>query len=289
MLDMKKIKCVICKYISQKFFSYNDYYGNQATLLKCINCGHGFHEKKYSQAQFDRMYAEQYSKNYLDYQRSIVKKRKVQYKYDIDWLLHSEEKIRGKKLKVLDLGCSSGDYLETMPKNWKKFGYEVNDTYVQHIAQKKHNIITFQSLKKPIKEKFNLITMRGVIEHIQDHKDLLNFLERNLLKNGLLYISSSPDFSSICAIQYKQLWNQMKCPEHIHHFTFSSLSILLSRVGLVPKHMNHNYINTPYSNWKQDKITYIKNISRLNKKIKVTHTEHAFLGNMIQVIYEKVI
>jgi len=283
------MKCKICNETSYKFFTYNDYYENKTILFKCINCGHGFHNKKYTQAQFDKMYAEAYSKNYLEYSRSIVKKRKIQYQNDINYLLNQEIKIKEKNLKVLDLGCSSGDYLDTMPDKWEKYGYEVNKTYIEYLAKEKPNITTFQSLKKPIKHKFNLITMRGVIEHIQKHEELILYLKKYLHKGGFLYISSSPDFSSICAIQYKQRWNQMRCPEHIHHFTYASLSILLAKAGLVPKYVNHDYIKTPYSNWNKDKMSYIENASRINKKKYPISTSHAFLGNMIQVIFEKVI
>ena len=42
-----------------------------------------------------------------------------------------------------------------------------------------------------------------------------------LKKNGYLYVSATPDFSSIGASMYKSHWNQTACPQHIHQFLWS--------------------------------------------------------------------
>ena len=85
-----------------------------------------------------------------------------------------------------------------------------------------------------------MITLRGVIEHMQDHQPLIDLLARALRPQGLLFISATPDFSSPCAALYREQWNQIACPEHIHQFTPASLSYLLARAGLVLRALHHH-------------------------------------------------
>ena len=127
-----------------------------------------------------------------------------------------------------------------MPADWAKVGYEVNRCHIEHIKLNKPYIKIFDDVSK-IQGKFDLVTMRGVIEHIQDHNEILDFLSKKITQGGGLFISATPDFSSFPASFYKEGWNQAKCPEHIHQFTSTSLTYLLFRAGLFLKHLDYQW------------------------------------------------
>ena len=238
--------------------------------MKCINCGHGSYRNVFSKPHFDEIYGAEYAKDYLD-ATETHNQRLGQYVLDLILL----KELLSEKIKVLDFGCSSGEYLDAMPDAWDKSGYEVNSKQVSDI-----------------KECFDLITLRGVIEHIPKFSIFSELISKQLKVGGILYISATPDFSSPCAVEYKSHWGQIHYPSHIHQFTPASLQILLSTSGLVMKGLYHPYMGTPYENWKNDSAHYLKNsgIKPFTNLIsnEVKSYIHPFPGNMMSVIFEKV-
>jgi 2-polyprenyl-3-methyl-5-hydroxy-6-metoxy-1,4-benzoquinol methylase len=253
-------------------------------LHKCINCGHGFHDHQYTAAQFDEIYRADYAADYLMKEKALYQQRQTQYGLDISLLLSIRQ---FSEVRVLDYGCSSGGYLDAMPNHWHKSGFEVNPFHIQHIRENKSHIEVFEKTEN-IQGKFDLITMRGVIEHIPDHTDLISFLKKHLAPNGSVYITATPDFSSVCSTLYKAQWNQVICPEHIHQFSATSLAVLLARSGLVLRSLNHPYIDTPYARWDEDKSQFLSNFNTIaSSSTSGLQTSHAFAGNMISALYEK--
>lgn len=282
---MKKLTCTICKSASYPIFEYKDFFGELVSLFKCINCGHGSHDRQYTEAQFSQIYRADYAADYLVKENALYQQRQVQYALDVELLMESRKKSG--PLRVLDYGCSSGGYLEAMPSEWDKYGFEVNPHHINYIRENKINITMFDNVAA-IDRQFDLITMRGVIEHIPDHTELITFLGQHLTSDGEVFITATPDFSSVCATVYKGKWNQVVCPEHIHQFSSTSLSILLARAGLVLRSLNHPYIGTPYAEWNKDKFCFADNFLMLHKDPNADIAPiHAFAGNMISALYEK--
>ena len=124
--------------------------------------------------------------------------------------------------------------------------------------------------------------MRGVIEHIQVLDKVVKNICNKIKKRGGLFITATPNFESICSILYKEQWNQVKAPEHIHHFTSASLAILFMKHGLVLKNYEFQYIDTPYQKWDMDKKIFLDNTKKIKK------LSHAFPGNMITAYFEKI-
>jgi 2-polyprenyl-3-methyl-5-hydroxy-6-metoxy-1,4-benzoquinol methylase len=212
-------------------------------------------------------------------------RRSDQYGLDVQYLVRFF--VAPSETKVLDYGCSGGGYLDSMPQNWRKFGYEVNPTYLEYLPKNKPHIHVYKSLSE-IDELFNLITMRGVIEHIQQHDNVIELISKRLVDGGGLFISATPDFSSVCACLYKEKWNQILCPAHIHQFTISSLALLMARAGLVLRHLSHPYSETPYALWEKDSKAFLSNSAEKHDHCFPSGTQHAFPGNMMTAFFEKV-
>ena len=69
----------------------------------------------------------------------------------------------------------------------KKIGYDFNkdarvDTSVRRV-----------SIKEVFQEKYDLIIMRGVIEHIPNFEEIIKKLSKCVNKNGLFYITATPN------------------------------------------------------------------------------------------------
>lgn len=284
-LDMFSFhKCPICRGKTSGFFKHRDLFSGTIKIYKCRDCGHGSYQKKFSSQQFNSIYQVEYAQDYLDMSEPH-ELRKVQYKLDLELL----GKLIDGDLNVLDIGCSSGGFLDAMPGNWTKNGQEVNPELIKHLTLARPEYKVFRELSE-IRGEFDLITMRGVIEHIEEHSALISFLSGHLKPSGHLYICATPDFTSPAAIIYKQHWGQIVTPEHIHQFTPASLQILLSQAKLVLKELHHPYLGTPYENWGKDKRFFLENLEIEKSALisSVNQFTHAFPGNMMSVIFEKV-
>ncbi|MBI2770092.1 MAG: class I SAM-dependent methyltransferase [Burkholderiales bacterium] len=281
---MTSLTCPICAAPSYPFETYTDFFGNPVSLHKCINCGHGSHDRQYTAEQFSEMYRADYAADYLVKEKALYQQRQVQYALDVGLLLASRQ---FGDVRVLDYGCSSGGYLDAMPGTWAKCGFEVNPFHIEYIRANKPHIAVFDS-PAAVEGQFDVITLRGVIEHIPDHADLLDFLGARLAPGGSVFITATPDFSSVCATLYKSRWNQVTCPEHIHQFSTASLALLLARAGLVLRSLNHPYMDTPYARWEQDREQFMANFRRLRgDPAALIEPAHAFPGNMISALFEK--
>jgi 2-polyprenyl-3-methyl-5-hydroxy-6-metoxy-1,4-benzoquinol methylase len=278
-----QLPCPICACTSYPYYEYKDFFGAPVSLYKCINCGHGSHDKPYTAEQFSEIYRADYAADYLIKEKELWQQRQVQYALDTSLLLANRS---FGDVRVLDYGCSSGGYLDAMPAHWAKSGFEVNPFHIDYVRANKRHITVFDSVQA-IDGKFDLITLRGVIEHIPDHTELIALLGRHLAPGGSVFITATPDISSVCATLYKSQWNQVVCPEHIHQFSSTSLSLLLARAGLVLRSLNHPYMDTPYANWERDKAQFVDNFRKLQQGAGAIAPTHAFPGNMISALYEK--
>jgi SAM-dependent methyltransferase len=77
---------------------------------------------------------------------------------------------------------------------------------------------------------FDVITMYDVLEHIPDLHEILNAVRRILKPNGILVVQS-PNIDSLMARLTGSAWNWLTPPDHLYHFTPSTMRRLLADQG----------------------------------------------------------
>ncbi len=256
-------------------------------LYKCNSCGHGFfYPGVKSSTDLIKYYDEEYAKEYdPDIEDESFVLRKKQYNLDVELI---KIYIFNDKISVLDYGCSTGQFLNAMPKNWSKYGYEVNNYELKYISEHSKDIITFSEVSKIYEEFFDLITLRGVIEHLFDFNEIFSVINRCLKENGIIYICATPDFNSPCSVIYKSDWNQITAPIHYHQFTAASISTLFAKQGFGLKGLLYPYANTPYADFHNDAIKFINNVKKFLENNSLNDTSHPYPGTMMSLIFEKV-
>ncbi len=148
--------------------------------------------------------------------------RKIMLKKKLNWI-HSYFPEKG---NLLDIGAGTGEFLvQAKKQGWKVKGIEPDEN-ARLLANKKgiklvSNSDTFKA------EKFDVITMWHVFEHVYDLKNQIIELEHLLKKNGLLIIAV-PNYKSYDAIYYKEFWAAFDVPRHLWHFSHSSFKKILS-------------------------------------------------------------
>ena len=191
-----------------------------------------------------------------------------------------------KEGKILDVGCSGGYFLDTFDKdNFECVGVEFGEEAVK-VAKNKYKVYQGDFDNIQIKEKFDLIIFRGVIEHIPYPKNYLDKAISLLNDGGYIYITSTPDSDSFCCDLFKEKWNQHEPEAHLMHFNQSHFRDYFNEKNLEYVDVKHFYRNTPYCNIENDVLKVAEAINLKNNGKLIKHRSPAFYGNMMSIIYK---
>lgn len=138
-------------------------------------------------------------------------------KYRSDWDIlkkHINNFSVKNKIKVLDYGCYTGGFLFGLDQSIDKYGIEINNSAAE-IAMKKAGATVWSSISKiPEGEKFDIIVIIDVIEHVPNPASLLHELRERLNSEGCLIISTGDAHNTVWNL-FKQYWWYCYYPEHI--------------------------------------------------------------------------
>ncbi len=161
-----------------------------------------------------------------------INKKKISTKnLDDDLRRYLQFQISTKNKKILDFGCGWGGFLNNIKNSKKLYGLEVRDDCF-HFIKKKMKIIKIFNNFNQINEKFDLITMFHVLEHIPEQVKLLKKLKEKLNNNGkiILEVPHAKDFL-INLEELKEFKDFTFWSEHLILHTEESIKKLLTISG----------------------------------------------------------
>lgn len=163
------------------------------------------------------------------------------------------KKINSTIRNVLDYGCSGGFFLD-IAKNAgieNCFGMELNKIEADISKSKGHSVHNGLLETNPFTEKFDLITLWDVFEHIKDGKSYLKKFYEILSDDGLLFIQV-PNAMSLAARIMQEHSNVYDGLEHVNLYSPETLKLIADKAGfkvveiqtVIPE-MNvlNNYLN----------------------------------------------
>jgi len=162
---------------------------------------------------------------------------------------------------VLDIGAGSGDFLLYCKEN----NYNVTGTEpssdARQIALEK-GIKLHEKIDDVLNQKFDVITMWHVLEHIPNLFECLEQLKKLLKENGKLIIAV-PNFKSYDAEYYKEFWAAYDVPRHLWHFSQKSIRSLFESVNMEvvkthPLKYDSFYVSLLSEKHKTGKTNYFK-------------------------------
>lgn len=180
--------------------------------------------------------------------------------------------------KVLDYGCGVGDFLEHLQKNgYDVLGMEPNDS-AKKIAQSKIGTekVTSTELEQN-DQKFDIITLWHVLEHIPNLNEIIIQLKNHLTEDGRLIIAV-PNHKSYDATYYGKYWAAYDVPRHLWHFSATSMNKLFNNFGMKiesthPMKLDSFYVSLLSEKYKGNKLGFINALRvgfKSNSKAKKT-------------------
>ena len=171
---------------------------------------------------------------------------------------------RKKAGSLLDYGCGSGEFLDYMAgKGWDVFGVEPSKAARDRAAElegMKNSVVLerIEDLRSPPVQKFDLITLWHVLEHVPDLNYLLSQLKLRLNDNGLILVAV-PNYQSFDSRYYKEYWAGYDLPRHFWHFSHAALKRLLVNHGLlvkekIPMKLDSFYVSILSEKYKGEKF-----------------------------------
>lgn len=260
-------KCAVCGSETQKpHQEIKDYFLSREIfqMVRCESCGFLFLNPRPSKDEISKYYKTENYISHSDSKRSLTAKiyQKVRnINIAKKYKLISSIIPKG---NILDIGCGTGDVLKYFSeKKWDIFGIEP-DNDARKIACEKTNteigkesdLLTFSD------EKFDVITMWHVLEHVHNIDERMTTIHRIIKPDGI-FIFSVPINESWDAQHYSNFWAAYDVPRHLSHFTQDTASLLMSRycfeiLKTIPMKFDSYYISLLSEKYKTGKNKFLK-------------------------------
>ncbi len=192
-----------------------------------------FYQNLYFKEGVTVTYKNKYSKR-----ESYLKKFKSELL--IDFIAQNLSKFKTKKLKFLEIGSGEGYLMNAALKtNWQIKGVDyqanpikrLNKKILPYFVEKDPSIFIKDAIKN--KEKYNIIVIQNVLEHVIDPELLISDLKRILNNTGILLIQVPNDYSITqeFALKEKRIKKEywFLPPQHLNYFNTQNLRVFLKK------------------------------------------------------------
>jgi 2-polyprenyl-3-methyl-5-hydroxy-6-metoxy-1,4-benzoquinol methylase len=261
-------QCPICgKEEFKNFLVVNDNAVSKESfvIVECENCSFKFTNPRPDTESIGKYYE---SEEYISHSntksgiinrayhvvRSITTKQKVE-------LINRHSPAKG---AILDFGCGTGVFLAACKKDgWKVRGIEPN-AGARDVASRETEEQIATDLQELAGEKFAVITLWHVLEHIHTLNETVEKLIHLLHEDGTLIIAV-PNADSHDAQQYKADWAAYDVPRHLYHFTQDTMKRLLKKhkmklEEILPMKFDAYYVSLLSEKQKEGKTKMISSV-----------------------------
>lgn len=190
------MNCLFCNSSESKVSVYEDTYfnGKLFTYRQCKKCSLVYLAPLPTQEDYVEMYP-------ISYQSAIQVQANGSYQRLLEQINHLGE---GKKL--LDYGCGNGRFVvEALDAGFQVTGTEFSPELVQ-LLQKKIPIAEFYTVEdfKSHTEKYDVIFMSNVLEHLSNPKEIMQMLYERLQVGGLMVLEGPIEHNFSLAASFRK-------------------------------------------------------------------------------------
>ncbi len=216
------------------------------SILKCANCTFLVTSPQPDESIIGKYYE---SNSYISHAKSSAQILDKIYFLARKLALRNKRQLIEKytdKGSILDFGCGTGSFLNYMKlHNWHSMGIEPSDKARKITEELGINVK--KNLANLPEQKFNVITLWHVLEHIHELNTTLDSLTHILAQNGTIFIAV-PNHKSYDSIHYNSKWAAYDVPRHLWHFNQNNISDLAANHNLeikaiFPMKMDSYYVS----------------------------------------------
>ena len=214
--------CPVCgEYESREVFKKSG-----GTYVVCDNCSMVFINPVFKDQELVKYYRFNNSNQAIAHSSEIDFYRRI---YTSGLEMIAKYKSTG---AILDIGCSSGLFLDIAASKYSSYGIELNEADVRIARSKGHHV-----WDQPIEivafgdnDKFDIITLWDVFEHIKDGKTYLQNLKVRLQEDGIVFLQI-PNADALAARVMRDKCNMFDGLEHVNLYSIKTISTLAANAG----------------------------------------------------------
>lgn len=175
------------------------------SLWQCLDCDFGFRSPLLGEGR----YADLYREGSLDVWDAAQKRT------DFDLIRERLGSSFSGRVRVVDIGCYTGQFLSSLPENFVRFGVEPG-LGAAEIAASRGVTIVSRTIEEfaSTEEFYEIIVACDVIEHVANPLDFLQKLARRLTPSGRLFVTTGNYDSRLWKLTGAKFW-YCYFPEHI--------------------------------------------------------------------------
>ncbi|MBM3461505.1 MAG: class I SAM-dependent methyltransferase [Armatimonadetes bacterium] len=205
-------------------------------IVACRDCGLHCLERMPSAAEVNAWYDEGYFTgdperrgylNYLEDRETLVATFDLKLQR-LEDLLGPSQKPR----RILDVGTATGFFLEAAERRgWVGCGTEVSEYAWKQAVQRGLSVVHGDSLEPFRGQKFDVVTLWDVLEHLRDPRGYLTRAQELLSDDGILAFSTGDVANIWSRLQGKRnrIYNP---PQHLYYFSRATMIEISRRAGL---------------------------------------------------------
>jgi|TARA_Y100000031_G_C8214549_1_gene382687 2-polyprenyl-3-methyl-5-hydroxy-6-metoxy-1,4-benzoquinol methylase len=251
--------CPVCsETVFKPFLNTTDYFYTQEafSLTQCENCDFVFtnpvpnNPYKYYETQ-DYLSHDSGDRGVIGRLYSLFRNINIKRKYELVRKYCDNGSI-------LDIGCGTGELLRFFnKKNWSVTGIEPNPKAREFaISNYNLNVLDENNLDEFSPGTLDVISLWHVLEHVPDLHKRLSQINELLKDDGTIFIAL-PNLESPDSEKYKEYWSGLDVPRHLHHFTKTTFSKLISTHNMKIVHSEPMKFDSYYVSLLSEK--YLKN------------------------------
>lgn len=226
--ELTKIRnCPVCD-SSKYIFIFNKSGG---TYVKCRNCTMVFVNPVFKEDALEKYYI-----GLNTGQAEVVQNESEFYNEIYTKGLNTIFKLVNKG-KILDVGCSSGFFLNIAKKRgFDTYGIELGEIEAEMCRKEGHTLYTKKLEDLNLDIKFDVITLWDVFEHLPDGKEQLEIFKSKLSPKGVIFMQI-PSSDALAAKVLQQRCNMYDGVEHANLYNPQTIRLIAQKTGLTIKHL----------------------------------------------------
>jgi len=229
-------KCPNCRENNEFVIGRRLQGGVRGRVVLCRSCGFGYQNPSPSESELDAYYESDafFSESYGSDVEPTDEYKQVginRGKSISDWLESSDRKVN----HVLDIGSSYGFLLDTIRNNTgaRVFGVEPAPS-VAHYASERLGVPVATGMFSPAiigNNRFDLITLMHVLEHVSDPVEFLSAVRSVATENAVIVVEVP---NMLCRDDRRGLFRHFFSYPHLSYFTAITLESVLRQAGWKP-------------------------------------------------------